>query len=100
MGCFVQDFTATQASKILLIERNTINNRYNYIREVIYCHQMLEKSEIFEWTVEADESYFWPKRIRGKRWRWAWWKTKVFGLLKREWKVYTEIIDNVSAKTL
>jgi len=100
VGCFVQDFTATQASKILLIERNTINNRYNYIREAIYWHQMLEKNEVFEWTVEADESYFWPKRIRGKRWRWAWWKIKVFGLLKREWKVYTEIIDNVSAKTL
>jgi len=47
-----------------------------------------------------DESYFWAKRVRWKRWRWAGGKIKVFGLLKREWKVYTHIVDDVKASTL
>lgn len=97
---FAEYFTATQASKILGIERKTMNDRYNYMREVITCNQISEQQEVFKWVIEIDESYFWPKRIRWKRWRWAWWKIKVFGLLKREWKVYTQIIDDVSAKTL
>lgn len=52
------------------------------------------------WIIELDESYFWPKRVRWKRWRWAWWKIKVFGLLKRRWRVYTHIVDDVTATTL
>ena len=97
---FCQDFTASQASKILKIERKTINWRYNYLREVLVWRQIKEKNTIFDWVIEIDESYFWAKRVRWKRWRWAWWKIKVFWLLKREWKVYTQIIDDVSAKTL
>ena len=37
----------------------------------------------FSGTLEADESYFGPKRVRGKRGRGAGGKTIVFGLLKR-----------------
>ena len=42
--------------------------------------------------VKEDESYFWARRIRWKRWRWAFWKIPVFWLLKRDWKVYTQIV--------
>ncbi len=38
--------------------------------------------------------------MRWKRWRWAGMKTIVFGLLKRNGKVYTEIVPDVKAKTL
>jgi len=44
---------------------------------------------------EVDESYFGSRRVRGKRGkrgRGAGHKTPVFGLLKRQDKVYTEIV--------
>ena len=50
--------------------------------------------------VEVDESYFEAKRVRAKRGRGAGGKIKVFGLLKREGKVYTQVVPDVSAKTL
>jgi len=43
----------------------------------------------FSGELEADESYFGPKRIWGKRGRGADGKTIVFGLLKRGDCVYT-----------
>jgi transposase len=50
--------------------------------------------------VEADESYFGPRRVRGRRGRGAGRKTIVFGLLKRGGRVYTQIVPDVSRKTL
>ena len=97
---FCEDITADKASDILGIRRWTINDRYNYFRKVIYWHCKTEKDEVRSWEFELDESYFWPTRIRWKGWRWAWMKTIVFGLLKRNWKVYTEIVPNCKAETL
>ena len=50
--------------------------------------------------IEADESYFSAKRAKAIRGRGARGKIKVFGLLKQEGKVYTEVVNDVSAKTL
>ena len=50
--------------------------------------------------IEADESYFGARRIRGKKGRGASGKTIVFGLLKRQGKVYTEIVDSVTRREL
>ena len=50
--------------------------------------------------VEVDESYFGARRVRGKRGRGASGKTIVFGLLKREGKVYTEIVPDCKKATL
>ena len=97
---FCEDITANKTSNLLWIERKTINNRYNYFREVIYWYCENERKEFRNWIFELDESYFWPTRVRWKRWRWAWMKTIVFGLLKRNWKVYTEIVPNCKADTL
>ena len=47
-----------------------------------------------------DESYFGAKRIRGKRGRGADVKTPVFGLLKRDGKVYVEIVKNCTIEQL
>jgi transposase len=47
-----------------------------------------------------DESYFGAKRIRGKRGRGAAGKTPVFGLLKRDGKVYVEIVKNCNREQL
>jgi transposase-like protein len=94
------DLTATQSAKITWIERKTVNNWYNYIRQAIKWYEEREQDEVLNWVIELDESYFWPTRIKWKRWRWAWMKTIVFGLLKRNWKVYSKIIPDVKAKTL
>ena len=97
---FCEDLTATTASKLLWIRRWTVNNRYNYIRETIYLESLKTDKEIWNWIMEIDESYFWARRVRGKRWRWAWGKTKVLWVLKREGKVYVQIVSDCSAKSL
>ena len=97
---FCEDMSATLVARLIWINRNTINDRFNYLRIIIFDFSEHEKNEVLSWEIEVDESYFWASRVRWKRWRWAWWKVKVFWLLKRNGKVYTEIIDDVSAKTL
>ena len=54
----------------------------------------------FSGQLEADESYFGPRRVRGKRRCGASGKTIVFGLLKRDGYVYTEIVPNATKATL
>ena len=51
-------------------------------------------------TVEVDESYFGPHRIRGKRGRGAGEKTIVFGVLKRDDRVFTQIVPDASKASL
>ena len=50
--------------------------------------------------IEVDESFFGARRVKGKRGRGASGKTIVFGLLKRNGKVYTKIVPNCSRSTL
>ena len=50
--------------------------------------------------IEVDESWFGAKRVKGKRGRGAYGKTIVFGIFKREGKVYTEIVPDCSKATL
>ena len=45
-------------------------------------------------------SYFGAKRVKGKRGRGASGKTPVFGLLKRNGKVYTQVVKNCSVSEL
>ena len=54
----------------------------------------------FQGEIEVDESYFGARRVKGKRGRGAKGKTIVFGLLKREGKVYTEIVPDAQKATL
>jgi transposase len=50
--------------------------------------------------VEVDESYFGPKRVRGKRGRGAGGKTIVFGIFKRHGHVDAEIVPDAKKTTL
>jgi transposase-like protein len=59
-----------------------------------------EKESPFSGEVECDESYFDSRHRKGKRGRGAENKHIVFGIYKRNGKVYTEIVKNVKAKTL
>jgi transposase-like protein len=54
----------------------------------------------FSEEIECDESYFGSRCQSGKRGRGAENKHIVFGVYKRNGKVYAEIVENVKAKTL
>ena len=56
----------------------------------------VEAAKPFAGEVEVDESYFGPRRGRGKRGRGAGGKTPVIGLLNRGGKVFPEIVENCS----
>ena len=60
----------------------------------------LAEARPFAGEVEIDESYFGPRRVRGKRGRGAGGKTPVIGLLKRGGKVFTELVENCSKAAL
>lgn len=99
--CFCLDLTATQTSKLLGINRNTVNKYFGLFRKCIYQSQIDELSK-FKGEVEVDESYFGARRIKGiatKRGRGTH-KQPVFGVLERNGKVYTHIIPNCSRGTL
>ena len=97
--CFSEDVTASSASKILHINRNTINAYYNEIREKILQYSLKEQEkELGEF--ELDESYFGARRVRGKRGRGVAGKTPVFGLLKRNGKVFVTVVPNCSKEEL
>ena len=96
---FCEDLTATQISKLMRIERKTVNRIIQLIRERIV--ELAEKESCFSTgEIEVDESYFGAKRVRGKRGRGAGGKTKVFGMKKRGDKVYTQVVNNCSAAEL
>jgi len=97
---FAEDLTASTTSRLLKIERKTVNRRYEYMRKVIHHYSIKQDLDIRKWIIEIDESYFWPKRIRGKRGRWAGNKIKVLWLLKRYWKVFVQVVPDCSAKSL
>lgn len=59
-----------------------------------------EKSSKLSGEIEIDESYFGAKRVRGKRGRGAGGKTPVFGMLKRDGKVYTQVVKGCSGSEL
>ena len=100
--CFCEDLTATQTSNILSINRNTINRYFNIIRLSILKESIKEDNDNIKINgdIELDESYFGAKRIRGKRGRGAIGKTLIFGVLKREDKVYLKIINKATRKEL
>ena len=97
--CFVEDITATATAKIVGVNRNTVNRYFNIIREKIF-KESLKETEKEIGTFELDKSYFGAKRVRGKRGRGAAGKTPIFGLLKRDEKVFTQIVQNCSKKAL
>ena len=96
---FCIDLTAVQIAKLVNVERNTVNRILQLIRGRIY--ELAEKESCFSsGEIEIDESYFGARRIRGKRGRGAGGKTKVFGMKKRNDKVYTQVVTNCSASQL
>ena len=97
--CFSRDLCATDTAALTGLTTKTVNTIYLKIRSCI-AHACERESPFLVGEVEVDESYFGPRRVRGKRGRGAGGKTPVFGLLKRNGRVYTEVVPDCRKATL
>lgn len=95
---FAMDLTATDCAELSGVSVRSINSIYLRVRQRMADH--CERVSPLAGELEADESYFGPRRVRGLRGRGAGRKTVVFGLLKRGDSVYTEIVPDASKRTL
>ncbi len=96
---FALDLSASDTARLTGLTTKTVNSIYLKIRHRIA--QACERESPFaSGEVEVDESYFGARRVRGKRGRGASGKTPVFGLLKRNGRVYTEIVSDCSKASL
>ena len=95
---FAIDLDASQIAQVTGLNRNTVNRYLMAIRQRIaeFCEQQAPVLG----EIEIDESYFGPRRVRGLRGRGASCKTIVFGIFKRQGRVYTEIVPDCSRATL
>ena len=100
---FCADLTATQAAKLLRLNRNTVNRYFRLFRERIRDQQNSLKDQ-FQGTVEVDESWFGAARPRGqigpRKVGRGTNKQPVFGIIERGGRVFTEIIDDTTKATL
>ena len=95
---FSLNLEATQIAELTGLNRNTVNRFLKAIR--IRLAEFCEQQSPFSGEIEVDESFFGARRIKGKRGRGAYGKTIVFGVFKRNGKVYTEIVQDCSKATL
>lgn len=96
---FSLDIPAAIAAEVSLLNRNTVNRIYTKLRERVF-HLGITDAEPFTGEIEVDESYFGARRVRGKRGRGARGKVPVVGLLKRNGRVYTQVIPNCTREEL
>ena len=87
-----------QIVAVVRLNRNMVNSYLTY-----FCQEVAKacKKEFpFKGEIKLDESYFGGKRIKGKRGRGAYKKIPVFGLFKRNGKVFTQVVPNCSRPVL
>lgn len=96
---FALDLSASDVAELTGLTHKTVNTIFLKIRRRM-AEDCERQSPFGSGEVEVDESYFGARRVRGKRGRGASGKTIVFGLLKRDGKVYTEIVPDCKKVTL
>jgi transposase len=96
---FALDLTANKTAQLCDLTHQSVNRIYLKIRQRV-AEEAERASPFSNCEIEVDESYFGARRVRGKRGRGAGSKTIVFGIYKRNGKVYTEIVPNAARKTL
>jgi len=95
---FAMDLEATKIAELTGVSRNSVNRIMMALRKRMA--EQCESESPFSGEIEVDESYFGARRVRGKRGRGAGGKIPVFGVLKRQGKVYIQIVPDCSRKTL
>ena len=96
---FALDLTANKTALLIGLSYKSVKQIYLKIRNRI-AEESIRASPFSNCKIEVDESYFGARRVRGKRGRGAGNKTIVFGIYKRNGKVYTEIVPNAARQTL
>ena len=92
------DIESIKIAKLCPVSQKTTDKIIKQIR--ILIAKECKKISKMQGEIEIDESYFGAKRVRGKRGRGAGKKTPVFGMLKRNGQVYTQVVKNCSANEL
>ncbi len=95
---FVEQRPAYQVALEHDLHYYTVSKIFKSVRELLYYQCELEGKRL-SGNIEIDEAYFGGKR-KGKRGRGAAGKSVVLGLLERDGKVYTRIVDTVTAEQL
>lgn len=96
---FCLDVSALTASKLSGVNKNTAHRIYGLLRQRIVQMAQAQTTPLAG-SIEIDESYFGPRRIRGLRGRRAGRKVAVIGLLKRGGKVFCSPVMNCSKAEL
>jgi transposase-like protein len=98
LRCFGEDLTASSTARMTGISVRSVNDIFIKIRKRLAA--ICDAQAPVTGTIELDESYFGPQRVKGKRGRGAGGKTLVFGILKRGDEVWTQIVPNAGKRTL
>ena len=97
---FYQQVPAYRLATDLEVDAKVITRVYQRLRETLYHVSELEARQAkLSGEIELDEAYFGGHR-KGKRGRGAAGKRIVFGLLERDGRIYTKVVENVSAAVL
>ena len=96
---FALDLNAFEASQLTGISHKSCRSIYSKLRQRL-AKLAVDAAGHTLGEFECDESYFGARRIRGKRGRGAAGKTPVFGLLKRQGKVFVKIVPDCSKASL
>lgn len=95
---FVHQRPAYQVAVEYGISYQPIHNIFRTIRELLFYQTELEGKKL-SGQIEVDEAYF-GGRKKGNIGRRALSKSVVFGLLERDGRVYTRVVDNLTAPNL
>ncbi len=95
---FYQQVPAYRLANDIGVDYQTVTRVFQNLRLLVYHIAELEGAKL-SGEVEMDEAYFGGKR-KGKRGRGAAGKSIVFGLLERDGRVYTRVVEGVSAESL
>ena len=97
---FYQQAPAYRLANDLGLDVKVVTRIYQRLRVVIFHLAELEGAQSkLSGEIELDEAYFGGRR-KGKRGRGAAGKSIVFGLLERDGRVYTKVVESVGAQTL
>ena len=96
---FAHDLPVLTAAKLCGLNYRTVHRLCELLRQRVVA-QAVQESPPLGGEVELDESYFGPRRVRGKRGRGAGGKIPVIGLHKRGANVYLSVVKHCSKQEL